>query len=118
MLILLAVTLAASCTTQRAYPGPALARDERAIVRADPAFSAGLPVQLRLRQAGGHRIALHASAVELPAGHHSLLVDCRVLESGATQRFVIEADLAAGREYRLVARASARNCDAVELIEH
>ncbi len=96
---------------------PALPRDASAIVRADPAFSAGLPVQVRLRKAGERKIAFHASAVELPPGHHSLLVDCRVLESGVTRRFVVEADLEAGREYRLVARASTRNCDAVELIE-
>ncbi len=104
--------------TQRAYPGPAQPRTAIAIVRADPAFSAGLPVQLRLRQADGRKLALHASAVELPPGHHSLLVDCRVLESGATRRFVVEADLDAGLEYRLVARATSRNCDVVELIEH
>ncbi len=116
MVIVLAASVSAACTTQRAYPGPELPPGATAIVRADPAFSAGLPVQLRLRQAGGRKIALHANAVELPAGHHSLLVDCRVLESGVTQRFVVDADLEAGREYRLVARASARNCDAVELI--
>jgi len=40
-----------------------------------------------------------------------------VLESGVTRRFVVEGDLEAGREYRLVARASARICDAVELLE-
>jgi hypothetical protein len=118
ILMLLALAVTAACTTQRAYPGPELSPDASAIVRADPAFSAGLPVQLRLRQAGGRKIALHASAIELPPGRHSLLVDCRVLESGVTRRFVVEADLEAGREYRLVARASARNCDAVELMEH
>ncbi len=118
MLILLVAAMGAGCTIQRVYPGPDLPRSAAAIVRADPAFSAGLPVQLRLRQADGRKIALHASAIELPPGHHSLLVDCRVLESRVTRRFVVEADLEAGLEYRLVARATARNCDAVELIEH
>jgi hypothetical protein len=66
---------------------------------------------------GEREISLHASAIELPPGHHSMLVDCRVLESGVTSRFVVEADLVAGLEYRLVANASPRNCDAVELIE-
>lgn len=112
----LVLVLAASCTTARVYDA-APPRQAGAIVRADPAFSAGLPVQVRLRKAGERKIAFHASAVELPAGHHSLLVDCRVQESGVTRRFVVEADLEAGREYRLVARASARNCDAVELLE-
>jgi hypothetical protein len=118
MLILLVTAVIAACTTQRVYPGAELPAGESAVVRADPAFSAGLPVQVRLRKAGDRRISLQASAIELPAGRHSLLVDCRVLESGETRRFVVEADLEAGREYRLVARASSRNCDAVELIEH
>jgi len=117
MLVLLAAVASAGCVTQRVYPGPALPPGARAIVHADPAFSAGLPVQLRLRQVGERKIALHASAIELPPGRHSLLVDCRVLESGVTRRFVVEGDLEAGREYRLVARASARICDAVELLE-
>ena len=117
MAMALALVLTAACTTQQ-IDTAALPREESAIVRADPAFSAGLPVQLRLRKADSRKISFHASSVELPPGHHSLLVDCRVLESGVTRRFVVEADLEAGREYRLVARASARNCDAVELIEH
>jgi len=116
-LILLALAVTAACTTQRIYPDPGSSPEAGAIVRADPAFSAGLPVQVRLRKAGDRRISLGASAIELPPGRHSLLVDCRVLESGVTRRFVVEADLEAGREYRLVARASSRNCDAVELIE-
>lgn len=116
MLVWSLAAICAACATQRVYPGPALPADERVIVRADPAFSAGLPVQLRLRQAGGRKIPLHASAVELPPGRHSLLVDCRVLASGATRRFVVEAELEAGAEYRVVATASARNCDAVELV--
>lgn len=116
-LILLALAATVACTTQRIYPGPGASPEAGAIVRADPAFSAGLPVQVRLRKAGDRRISLGASAIELPPGRHDLLVDCRVLESGVTRRFVVEADLEAGREYRLVARASARNCDAVELIE-
>jgi hypothetical protein len=117
ILILIAAASVVACTTQRSYPGPRLPPGESAVVRADPAFSAGLPVQLRLRKAGDRKIALHASAIELPPGQYSLLVDCHVLESGVTRRFAVEADLEAGREYRLVARASARNCDAVELIE-
>ena len=118
MLISLVAAVTAACTTQRVYPGPELPPGESATVRADPAFSSGLPVQLRLRKVGDRRISQYASAIELPAGRYSLLVDCRVLESGVSGRFVVEADLEAGREYRLVARASSRNCDAVELIEH
>lgn len=115
-LMLLAVAAIAACTTERVYPDAGLPAGGSAIVHADPAFSAGLPVQVRLRKVGEREISLHASAIELPPGHHSLLVDCRVLESGVTSRFVVEADLEAGLEYRLVASASPRKCDAVELI--
>jgi hypothetical protein len=51
-----------------------------------------------------------------PPGSHSLLVDCRIAESGSVRRFTVEARLEAGRRYRLVANATARNCEAVELI--
>ena len=89
--------------------------DQRAIVSADTALSAGLPVQLRLRQADGRELPLTANSVELPPGPHVLLVDCRVAESDATRRFAVEAELEPGAEYRLVAVASARNCEAVTL---
>ena len=39
-----------------------------------------------------------------------------VAESGSVRRFTVEADLEAGGRYRLVANATARNCEAVELI--
>jgi len=108
--------LATGCATERLYDGPPLPADERAIVRADPVVSAGLPVQLRLRLVDGHRIGLSASKVELTPGSHSLLVDCRIAESGSVRRFTIEAELEAGGRYRLVANTTARNCEAVELI--
>jgi hypothetical protein len=113
--LLFLTLLLAACATERAYDGPALPASERAIVSADTALSAGLPVQLRLRQADGRDLPLTANAVELPPGMHVLLVDCRVTESGATQRFTVEAELEPGAEYRLVAVASARNCEAVTL---
>ena len=116
MIMALAALACTACATERAYPGPALPPSDRAIVYADPVFSAGLPVQLRLRRAGDHEVPLRASSVELPPGPQTLLVDCRVRESNATRRFVVEAELEAGAEYRLVAQASARNCDAVELV--
>jgi hypothetical protein len=111
-----AVMLCAACTTARLYDGPRLPAAERAIVRADPAVSAGLPVQLRLRQVDGKDVALAASSVELPPGAHELLVDCRVAESGSVRRFRVEGELEPGGRYRLVARATARNCEAVEVV--
>jgi hypothetical protein len=116
VLLLLPAALAA-CATDRAYDGPPLPAGERAIVSADPVVSAGLPVQLRIRRVDGREIGLSASKVELPAGAHSLLVDCRVAESGSLRRFTVEAELAPGRSYRLAADATARNCEAVRLID-
>ena len=110
--------LLAACATERGYEGAPLPPSERAIVRADPAVSAGLPVQLRLRQVNGRDVSLAASAVELPPGAHELLVDCRVAENGAVRRFLVPVDLMAGGEYRLVAEATSRNCEAVQLIRH
>ncbi len=112
----LAAALIAGCATQRLYDGPPLPADERAIVQADPVVSAGLPVQLRLRLVDGREVGLMASKAELPPGAHALLVDCRVAESGSVRRFTVEAELEPGGHYRLVAQASARNCEAVELI--
>ena len=72
-------------------------QSERAIVRADPVVSAGLPVQLRLRQVDGREVGLSASAVELRAGRARLLVDCRVAESGSVHRFTVDGELEPGR---------------------
>jgi hypothetical protein len=114
---LLAAALAlAGCATERAYEGPALAKGERAVVRADPVVSAGLPVQIRIRQADGHDVGLSASKVELPPGRHSFVIDCRIAETGAVRRFTLEEELDAGGRYRVVANATARNCEAVALI--
>jgi len=111
----IAVVTNGGCATEKAYEGPALPKSERAIVHADPALSAGLPVSLRLRQVDQREVPLTANSVELPPGRHVLLVDCRVSESGATNRFTLAVELEPGGDYRLVATASARNCEAVTL---
>ena len=116
--ILLLLLVPAGCATERVYDGPRLPAAVRALVHADPAVSAGLPVQLRLRQVDERSIPLAASSVELQPGPHLLLVDCRVTESGTTERFTLDVELEPGGEYRLVAVASTRNCEAVELRKH
>jgi hypothetical protein len=113
---ILAALLFAGCATERAYDGAPLARGEGAIVRADPVVSAGLPVQVRIRQADGREVGVEASKVELPPGRHTLIVDCRVAESGAVRRFTLEEELEAGGRYRIVAQATSRNCEAVALV--
>jgi hypothetical protein len=108
--------LLCGCATERAYEGPRLPPGERAVVRADPVVSAGLPVQVRIRRADGRDVGLSADRVELPPGRHSIVVDCRVAESGTLRRFTLEEELEAGGRYRVVAEATARNCEAVALI--
>jgi acyl-coenzyme A thioesterase PaaI-like protein len=108
--------LLAGCATERLYEGPPLAPEDRAVVRADPVVSAGLPVQIQLRRVNQREVRLSANRVELPPGKHQLLVDCRVAESGSVRRFTVEAELEAGGRYRLVADATARNCEAVALV--
>ncbi len=114
-LALVAAALA-GCVTERLYEGPRLSDSERAVVRADPVVSAGLPVSIRLRRVDARDVSISSRSVALAPGAHTFLVDCRVEESGSVRRFVVEAEVEAGGRYRLVANASTRNCEAVELI--
>ena len=111
--LLALAAVASGCATERLYEGAPLPAGEAAIVRADPAVSAGAPVQVRLRRVDGREVGVSATRVELPPGPHVLLVDCRVAESGSVRRFTVEAELERGGRYRLVADTTARNCEAV-----
>jgi uncharacterized lipoprotein len=114
-LLAAAMAVTAACGSLQAYEGARLPADERAVVRADPAVSAGLPVEVILRKVDGYEVPVSRTSVELPAGAHRLVVDCRVPEAGVVTRFVIDAELEAGGSYRLVADASARGCREVVL---
>ncbi len=117
IILVIAAAAAVACGTQRLYDGEPLGKHERAVVRADPAVTAGLPVQVRLRRVDDREVSVSSRSVALAPGEHEFLVDCRVEESGSVRRFVVRAEVAAGGRYRFVANASARNCEAVELIE-
>ena len=105
----------AGCGTLKAYDGERLDADDRAVVRADPSVSAGLPVQVILRKVDEYEVPVSKTVVELPPGRHSFLVDCRVPEAGVVTRFAIEAEVVAGGSYRLVADATSRGCREVVL---
>lgn len=105
----------AGCGSLQAYEGPRLPAGERAVVRADPSLSAGLPVEVILRKVDGYEVPVSNSAVELRPGAHRFVVDCRVPEAGVVTRFVIDAEVEAGGSYRLVADATARGCREVVL---
>jgi hypothetical protein len=107
--------LAAGCGSLRAYEGPALPAGETARVAADPAFSAGLPVQVLLRKVDDVEVPASRRAVELRPGPHVFVVDCRIAETGTSTRFLLEAEVVAGASYRLVAEASAGGCERVAL---
>jgi hypothetical protein len=116
-LLVLVALLAAGCTTERLYDGEPPPAGQTAIVRADPVVNAGLPVQVRIRRVNGRDVGLSASRVELPAGRHEILVDCRIAETGSVRRFTVAAVLEPGRRYRLAAETTARNCEAVQLLD-
>lgn len=119
-LMLAAATLgatlgAAGCGHLQAYAGARLPKADRAVVRADPSVSAGLPVQVILRKVDEYEVPVSKTVVELQPGRHSFLVDCRVPEAGVVTRFAIEAEVVAGGSYRLVADATSRGCREVVL---
>ncbi len=104
-----------ACGSLQAYEGERLGPTERAIVRADPAMSAGLPVEVILRRVDGYDVPLSKTRVELEPGLHRFVVDCRVPEAGVVTRFVIDDEVSAGRSYRLAADATSRGCREVAL---
>lgn len=112
---LAAALLLAGCGSLQAYDGARLPAGERAMVRADPSVSAGLPVEVILRKVDAYEVPVSRVSVELRPGMHSFVVDCRVPEAGVVTRFAIEAEVEAGASYRLVADAAARGCRTVEL---
>jgi hypothetical protein len=112
---LLACLALAACGSFRAYEGSPLEASGRALVRADPAFTAGLPVQVLLRKVDEIAVPASRSSVELAPGRHVFVVDCRLMETGSTTRFVVEAEVEAGAAYRLEAEATAVGCERVEL---
>ena len=111
-----ALGLAGSMTNQ-AYDGPKLARDEVAHISGDLRFTAGVPVSALLRQVDGRTLGLTENSVDLEPGQHTLLVDCKVQESGNTTRHTLEVEVYAGERYRLVAETGPglRECTSVRL---
>jgi len=112
---ILAATVLSACGNLQAYEGARLPAEQRAVVHADPAVSAGLPVEVILRKVDGYDVPVSRTAVELAPGLHRFVVDCRVPEAGVVTRFVIDAEVAAGAYYRLEADATARGCREVVL---
>ena len=70
---------------------------------------------MRLRRVDGREVGLSASKVEL-APASTCCSSIAAWPRAVGPPLTVEAELEAGGSYRLVADATARNCEAVELI--
>lgn len=103
--------------TQQSYEGPRRPSDEVAHISGDLRVTAGAPLSVILRKVDDRTLGLSESGVDVLPGSHRLLVDCLIRETSSTTRHAIEADVAAGRRYKLVADTGPglRECEAVRL---
>lgn len=117
VLLVLAAALVGGCTTTQSYDGERRDRDDVAVIRGDFRFNAGAPVAVILRQVDGRALRANERSVEVLPGEHQLLVDCRIAETRAITRHAIDAEVVAGRTYRLVAETEAglQGCSEVRL---
>jgi hypothetical protein len=111
------VLLMGGCTAVQLYDGERREPDEVARISGDLRVTAGAPVSVILRQVDGRTLNVGQHTVEVLPGTHSLLADCRIAETQRVSRHVIEADVSAGRRYRLVAEVAPglRECTDVTL---
>lgn len=107
----------AGCMTQQSYEGPKLPSAEVAHISGDLRVTAGAPMSVILRKVDDRVLGLSESGVDVLPGPHRLLVDCLIRETSSTSRHSINAEVAAGRRYKLVANAGAglRECESVRL---
>jgi hypothetical protein len=118
LVVIASAALAASaCMTVQTYEGPRRPRSEVAHIAGDLALSAGAPISLLLRQVDGVTLNVSQNAVDVLPGAHTLLVDCRIRETGGVSRHSIEVEVYEGRTYRLVAETAPglRGCSEVHL---
>ncbi len=98
----LALIVACSgCATAQLYDGPRRAADEVARITGDLRINAGSPLTVILREVDNTPLSVGQNAVEVLPGKHRLLVDCRIAETGNVSRHSVEAEVSAGRRYRL-----------------
>jgi hypothetical protein len=103
--------------TQQSYEGPKLPADDVAHISGDLRFTAGAPMSVILRKVDDRVLGLSENGVDVLPGPHSLLVDCLIRETGSTSRHSIDAEVSAGRRYKLVAEfgPGLRGCESVRL---
>jgi hypothetical protein len=117
ILLAIAALLASGCMSVQLYEGPKRARDEVARITGDPVITAGSPVTVVLRQVDGRDLGVAQTSVEVLEGKHNLLVDCRIAETSAVSRHMLEVEVFGGRNYRLRAETgpALRECTGVRL---
>jgi hypothetical protein len=102
-IVLIVAAVCAGCGTVQGYDGEHRDADEVARIVGDLPVTAGAPISVILRQVDGRTLNVGQTSVDVLPGTHQLLVDCRIAETSSTTRYSVEADVSAGRRYRLVA---------------
>jgi hypothetical protein len=90
-----------ACGTFAAYDETDVGDAGIAVVVGDYRFRAGAPVSLYLRKVDKFEIPMQDHAARVPAGKHTLLVDCTIAETDSITRHEVEVDLLGGYTYRL-----------------
>jgi hypothetical protein len=106
-----------ACMTAQTYDGPARAKDEVAHISGDLRFNGNAPISVVLRRVDELVLNVGQNAVDVLPGKHTLLVDCRIQETGNVARFTIEYEFVAGQRYHLNAETApgVRECAAVSV---
>jgi hypothetical protein len=114
---LTAIIACSSCGTAQLYDGPRRSAIEVARISGDLRINAGSPLTVILREVDNTPLNIGQSAVEVLPGKHRLLVDCRIAETESVSRHSIDAEVSAGRHYKLVAETGPglRECTQVTL---
>jgi hypothetical protein len=105
------------CMTAQVYDGPPRGKDEVARISGDLRITAGAPLTVILREVDDRPLTVGQNAVDVLPGSHRLLVDCRIAETESVTRHSIEAEVSAGRRYKLAAETGPglRECTNVTL---
>jgi hypothetical protein len=116
---LVAAAACGGCLSTQLYDGPKLPSDDVARITGDPLITAGSPITAILRKVDDQELGLGRTSVEVLPGPHTLVVDCKIAETKSVSRHSIEADVAAGRHYRLRPESGPgmRGCSGVSLEE-
>jgi hypothetical protein len=98
------------CLSLTVGDGEAHRPEDYATVIGDPKFRSGAPMSLLLRKIDDRVVDVRYDKVKVPAGTHTLLVDCQI-DGMVASRHPIEAELYGQTRYRIVGDSAAGNRD-------